>query len=211
MPTPTFTLLAACSLESTRVILLPKLARLVASAVALTMLQTVLFAQAAPAEKPPDAAQAAKKAAEMAIPLTPADKKFIKDASEGLFFELAIVDIAQRRNRPVAQGRDAAYKLGARLHPDLQKAWDELAKIAQAKNEKMREELSGVEKRGVEDLRAVDIEKFHKELAALLGKSGKELAQTFASPIQHPALKQFAASHSPTLKQHLTEISQAAK
>jgi len=178
----------------------------------LTMFRTVLFAQVVPTEKPPDAALAAKKAAEMAIPLAPADKKFIKDASEGLFFELAIVDIAQRRNRPVAQGRDAAYKLGARLQPDLQKAWDELAKIAQAKNEKMREELSGVEKRGVEDLRAVEIEKFHKELAALLGKSGKELAQTFASTsIQHPALKQFAASHSPTFKQHVTEIAQAAK
>jgi hypothetical protein len=211
MPTPTSSPLAACALESTRVNRLATLARLLAGAVALTSFQTFLFGQAAPAEKAADAAQAAKRAAEMAIPLTPADKKFIKDASEGLFFELAIVDIAQRRNRPVAQGRDAAYKLGARLHPDLQKAWEELSKIAQAKNEKMREELSGVEKRGVEDLRAVDIDKFNKEVSALLGKAGKELAQTFASPIQHPVLKQFAASHSPTFKQHLTEIAQAAK
>jgi hypothetical protein len=189
----------------------PKLARVFA-AVVVANFQAVLFAQAAPAEKTPDAAQVAKQAAEMAISLTPADKKFIKDVGEGLFFELAIVDIAMRRNRPPGQGRDAAWKLGAKVQPDLQKAWEDLSKIARAKKEKVREELSGVEKRSVEDLRAVDIEKFNKEVAALLGKAGKELAQTFASAsVQHPVLKQFAASHSPTFKQHVTEIAQAAK
>jgi hypothetical protein len=172
-----------------------------------------LLVQAAPAEKPaPDATQAAADAVDMAKPLAPADKKFLKEVTESIFFELAIVDIALRRNRPVGQGRDAAKTLGDKLHPDLQKAFEELKKFAQAKNENVRDELSGGEKRDVEGLRAVNIEKFNKEVSALLGKEGKKLAQTLASPsIQHPVLKKIAATHAPTFQQHVADIAQAAK
>jgi hypothetical protein len=202
-------------MESMRRILLPKIGRILAhgiSVLVLTVLPTGLWAQAAPAEKAPADGQAATNAAEMAKPLTPADKKFIKEASESLFFELAIVDVAMRRNRPVGQGRDAAKTLGDRLYPDLQKAWEELSKFAQTKNEKVREELSGAEKRDVEELRAVAIEKFNKEVMVLLGKEGKKLEQIFASKqIQHPILKKIAAIYAPTFKQHVTDIAQAAK
>ena len=177
----------------------------------LTSCPNLLLAQAP--EKPAAApADAAKAAAELAQPLTPADKKFVKEAGELLYYELAITEVAQRRNRPVGVGRDATFTLAARLHPDLQKAWDELTKFARAKNEKVREELNGVEKRDMEEIRAVQIEKFHKEVVTALNKTGKQLAQTFATTaIQHPVLKKIAATHAPTFKQHATEIAQAAK
>jgi hypothetical protein len=185
------------------------------TALFLTLPPAALFAQA-PAEAkpaPPGAAQVAANAAEMAKPLTPADKKFIKEASETLFFELAIVDITMRRNRPVAAGRDATFQVGAKLQPDLQKAWEDLAKFAKAKNEEMREDLSGVEKRDIEEIRSVNFERFHKVVVEALGKEGKKLAQLFAATtaIQHPALKKIAASHAPVFKQHVADIAQAAK
>jgi hypothetical protein len=179
------------------------------AALLLTVLSPVLFAQAAPAESttPPGAT-----AAEMAIPLTPVDKKFIKDASESLYLELAIVDIALRRNRPVGASVDAAKKLGDKLHPDLKKAWEELSTFAQSKNEKVRDELTGVDKREVEQLRSVDIDKFNKQVVALLGKETKKLVQTFESKsMQHPVLKKIAASYLPTLKNHVNEVAQSAK
>jgi Domain of unknown function (DUF4142) len=182
------------------------------TALVLTVLPTVVFAQAAPAESttPPAGTQAATNAAEMAMSLTPADKKFIKDASESLYLEMAIVDIALRRNRPVGASVDAAKKLGDTLHPDLKKAWEELSTFAQSKNEKVRDELTGVDKREVEQLRSVDVEKFNKQVVALLGKETKKLAQTFESKsIQHPVLKKIAASHSPTFKKHVNEVVQA--
>ena len=184
-----------------------------ATTVLLALLSPILTAQAAPGEKTaPNAAQAAADAAEMAKALTPADKKFIKEATESLYFELAIAEVAIRRNRPVGAGRDSTRQLADRLHPELQKAWEELSKFAQAKNEKVRDELSGGEKRDVEEIRSVAIEKFHKEVTGLLGKMAKQVAQTFASSsIQHPVLKKIAARHAPTFNQHVTEIVQAAK
>jgi Domain of unknown function (DUF4142) len=196
---------------------LPRNRRFIAAALTtliLTSFPNLLLAQAPekPAAAAPAPADAAKAAAEMAQPLTPADKKFVKEASELLYFELAIVEVAQRRNRPVGVGRDATFTLAAGLHPDLQKAWDELTKLARAKNEKVREELNGVEKRDMEEIRAVNIEKFHKEVVTALNKTAKQLAQTFASTaVQHPVLKKIAATHAPTFKRHATEIAQAAK
>jgi hypothetical protein len=179
----------------------------------LTLFPDDLFAQQAPAQTPPaDATEAAKNVREMALPLTPADKKFIKEAGEGLYYELAIAELALRRNRPVGVGRDATYLLASKIHPEVQKAHEELAAFAKAKNERMRDELSGVEKRDVEELRAVNIEKFHKGVVSALAKASKSLAQTFAAPgVQHPVLKKLAETHAPKIKAHVTEIAQAAK
>jgi hypothetical protein len=122
------------------------------------------------------------------------------------------VELAQRRNRPVGVGRDAAYQLGAKLHPDLQTAYADLTAFARAKNEPVRDELSGIEKRDVEHLRDVEIGKFKKEIVELLSKESKKLAATFASPaIQLPALKKIAATHAPILKGYVHEVVQAAK
>jgi hypothetical protein len=146
-------------------------------------------------------------AAELATPLTPADKKFIKEASESLYLELAIVDIALRRNRPVGASVDAAKRLGDKLHPDLKKIWEELSTFARAKNEKVRDELSGIDKREVEDLRSLDVGKFNKQVISMLGKETKKLAQTFESKsVQHPVLRRIATTHSPALKKHVDEV-----
>jgi hypothetical protein len=179
-----------------------------AATLAVTLFSMSAFvAQAAPADQATPA-----NPAEMAKPLTPADKKFIKDASESIYVEMAIVDIALRRNRPVGASVDSAKKLGDRLQPDLKKAWDELSTFAQAKNEKVRDELSGVEKREVEQLRSVDVDKFNKQVVALLAKETKKLEQLFeAQSMQHPVLKKIAESHAPAFKQHVEEVTKQAK
>jgi putative membrane protein len=151
-------------------------------------------------------------AAEIAKPLSTADKKFIKDASESMYAEMAIVDIALRRNRPVGATGDVAKKLGDKLHPDLKKVWEELSAFAQLKNEKMRSELSGIEKREIEQLRLVDIEKFNKQVVALLEKETKKLALIFESKsVQHPALATIVESHAPTFKQHAVDVASQGK
>jgi hypothetical protein len=193
--------------------ILPKTGRLIPAgviALVLIVISTVVQAQAPAVEnnKPTAAAQAA----EAAIPLTPADKKFIKDASESLYLELAIVDMALRRNRPVGATGDAAKRIGDKLHPDLKKIWEELSTFAKLKKEKLQEELTGVDKREVEQLRSVDIEKFNKQVVALLGKETKKLAQTFESQtIQHPVLKKLTERYSPALKEHINEVAQAGR
>jgi hypothetical protein len=180
------------------------------TALVLIAFPAIPFLRAAPVESPPPTA--ATNAAEMAIPLTPSDKKFIKDVSESLYLEMAIVDKALRRNRPVGVTVDTAKKLGDTLHPDLHKIWEELSTFAKAKNEKLRDELTGVDKREIEQLRLVDIDKFNKQVVTLLGKETKKLAQTFASQsMQHPVLKKIAARHASALEKHAEEVAQAAK
>jgi predicted outer membrane protein len=187
----------------------PKAGRLISSgitALILAMSRTVAFAEAAPANSN------AAAAAEMATPLTPADKKFIKEASESLYLEMAIVDIALRRNRPVGATSDAAKNLGDKLQPELKKTWEELSTFAQSKKEKLRDELTGVDKREVEQLRSLDIDKFNKQVVALLGKETKKLAQIFESKsMQHPVLKKFAEEHLPAFKSHLNDVAPAGK
>ena len=185
-----------------------------AAALVWIILPTALFAQAT-ADKsttPPAGPPTAPNPAEVARPLTAADKEFIKDASESLYLQLAVVDIALRRNRPITASADTAKKLGDKLHPDLKKVWEELSTFAQSKKEKMRDELTGVDKRAVEELRTVDVRKFNKEVVGLLGKEGKKLAQIFdAKSIQHPVLKKLAQTYAPTFQNHVKEVEQAAK
>ena len=168
-----------------------------------------LSAQTAPTE--PKVDDAAEKA-ELAVALTPADKKFIKDAGEALFLELTIAEIALRRNRPVGASVDAARKAGNLIHDDLKKVWEDFAGFARAKGEKVRDELSGVEKREVERLRSVEVDKFNKEVVESLGKQTKRLVQLFASKsFQHPTLKRLTERHLPTLTKQANELPQAVK
>jgi hypothetical protein len=173
------------------------------------------LAQAQPAATgaaPADAQAAAVKAAEMAKPVTPVDKKFLKEATALIYFEMAVAEVALRRNRPTGVGRDATYTIASGVHDELQKVWDELRVFATAKNEKMEEDLGGVEKRDVEEIRSVNFEKFHKEVVSSLGKTSKKLSDLFAAgAIQHPVLKRIAAAHAPVLKEHVQRIAQAAK
>lgn len=185
------------------------------TALTIVVLPTVLSAQAPHAENtsPPRNGNASAGSDEkVARPLTPADKKFMKEASEILYVELATLEIALRRNRPVGASPDAAKKLGDRLHPDVKKIWEELSSFADAKNEKLRAELVGIDRREVEKLRSLDIEKFNKHVVSLLVKETKKLAQLFDSKAtNHPVLDEFAARHLPKIKKHVEDVLQAAK
>src|SRR5688500_17045041 len=85
----------------------------VAAVLAITALPTVLFSQAvSPGAAIPAPAEKALAATEVSTPLTGDEKKFLKDASEGTYLQLSLVEIALRRNRPVGASVDRAKQIG---------------------------------------------------------------------------------------------------
>jgi hypothetical protein len=145
--------------------------------------------------------------AEKAAPLSGADKKFIRDVTKDLHYELALVDKCLRKNRKVTVTTDAAMEVGRKLHPELKKLWDELAVMAQEHNERVSDELTGNTENMVDRLRALSDEKFNKEVLALLAKETKSLARTFQSlPTNHPGLQRLVKSYTPQLKNHAVEV-----
>ena len=183
----------------------------------LTVALTLAFVPfALPAQTPPagsrvaDTVNADQSKAEKTAPLSASDKQFIRDATKNLHYERALVDKCVRKNRAVAVTTDPAMEVGRKLHPQLAKLWEELAAVAQAHNERVADELTGNDKNTVDRLRALNDEKFNKEVLTLLGKETKTLARTFESlSTNHPALKRIAQTYTPQLKNHATEVESA--
>jgi putative membrane protein len=184
-----------------------KLSRLVFAA-SLLFLPATLFAQATTTgATPPGGTPGAGATTEKAKPIAPADKKFVKDAGESIYYELALAEKTK-----VKAGTDAVKKLGEKLNQDLKKVWEEVATFAQANNEKMPTELSGGDKSAAERLGKLDGEKFDKQFLSLISKEAKKLARVFdAKSLQSPELKKVAENYGATLKNHVTEIDRAEK
>ena len=178
------------------------------TALVLAAAQTVAFAQATPATPastttPPGG----KPAAPATKSISPADKKFVKDAGDSLYYELALVDKTK-----IKASTDAVKKLGEKMNDDLKKVWDELAAFAQPNNEKMPSELSGGDKSAAERLGKQEGDKFDKQVLSLLAKEAKKLSRTFETKtLQSPELKKIAENYGPTLKSHVTEVEKAEK
>lgn len=172
--------------------------------------QTVAFAQATPATTTgttPPGGKPGTTATDKAKALAPADKKFVKDASESLYYELALLEKTK-----IKASTDAVKKLGEKMNDELKKVWEELAAFAQPNNEKMATELSGGDKSAAERVGKLEGDKFDKQLLNLLGKEAKKLSRTFESKgIQTPELKKIAENHAPTLKSHVSEVEKAEK
>lgn len=148
--------------------------------------------------------------AEKAAPLSASDKKFIRDATKDLHYELALVDKCLRKNRKVTVTTDPAMEVGRKLHPELKKLWDELAVVAQDHNERVSDELTGNTENMVDRLRALSDDKFNKEVLSLLAKETKSLARTFQSlPTNHPGLQRIVKTYAPQLKNHVNEVESA--
>ena len=116
-------------------------------AIVLAASSSVAFAQATPATPAGTTTPPGSKPGSAAKPITlgTTDKKFLKDASESLYYELALLDKTK-----IKAGTDAVKKLGEKMNEDLKKVWDELAAFAQPNNEKMPTELSGGDKSAAE-------------------------------------------------------------
>jgi predicted outer membrane protein len=146
-------------------------------------------------------------ATEKPKPLGPADKKFIKDAGESVYYELALVEKAK-----IKAGSNAVKTLGEKLNTDLKKVWEEVATVAQSNNEKMPTELSGGDKSAAERLNKLDGEKFDKQFLGLISKEAKKLSRVFdAKSLQNADVKKVADNYGATLKNHVTEIDKAEK
>ena len=185
-----------------------KLSRLL-FAVAVAFSPASLFAQATTTGTTPPAGTpgAATSTTEKAKPIAPADKKFVKDAGESLYYELALVEKTK-----VKAGTDAVKKLGEKLNQDLKKVWEEVATFAQTNNEKMPTELAGGDKSAAERLGKLDGEKFDKQFFTLISKEAKKLSRVFdAKSLQSPELKKVAENYGATLKNHVNEIERAEK
>jgi putative membrane protein len=146
-------------------------------------------------------------ATEKAKPIAPADKKFVKDAAESIYFELALVEKTK-----VKAGTDAVKKLGEKMNDDLKKVWEEVATFAQGNNEKMPTELTGGDKSAAERLGKLDGEKFDRQFLTMINKEAKKLSRTFdTKALQNPELKKVADNYAATLKNHVTEVDKAEK
>lgn len=168
----------------------------------LALAQATTTGTTAPGGKPGTAS-----ATEKAKPIAPGDKKFVKDAADSLYYELALAEKTK-----IKGSTDTVKKLGEKLNDDLKKVWEELATFAQANNEKMPTELTGGDKSAAERLGKLDGDKFDKQLLSVLDREAKKLSRTFESKsLQSPDLKKIAESYGPTLKSHVTEVEKAEK
>ena len=135
-----------------------------------------------------------------AKPLSAAEKKFIKDASESVYYALHLTGMAEK-NASATPTKEVAKS----IKEDGDKIWEELGAIAQAKGEKMTTDLSGGDKSSSERLGKNKEDKFDKPFLKELSKEVKRLAtafQTAAKSAQDPEVKTFAEKWLPTLKKH---------
>ncbi len=139
---------------------------------------------------------------EKAKPLSAADKKFIKDASETVYYELNLIEKAKRNALD-----KSVSTLGEATNKDLQKIWEEVATLAVARNEKMPTELTGSDKSKADKLGKAEASKFDKEFLKIFTKETKRLAQSFevaSKSAQDAEIKTFAAKWLDAVKGHAT-------
>jgi hypothetical protein len=106
-----------------------------------------------------------------AKPLSAAEKKFIKDASESVYYALHLTGMAEK-NASATPTKEVAKS----IKEDGDKIWEELGAIAQAKGEKMTTDLSGGDKSSSERLGKNKEDKFDKPFLKELSKEVKRLA-----------------------------------
>jgi hypothetical protein len=176
-------------------LVLPKVLGLSATLALALLANPVLAQSTASADKPK--------------PLSSSDKKFIKDASESLYYQLRILEVAKRN-----AATEAAKQAGEKFNGEAQKMWEELAQIAEAKGEKMPIELSGSDKGAAERLGKAKEEKFDKQFYKDLSKEAKKLATTFetaSKSAQDPEVKAYAEKWHVAARSLHTDVEPAEK
>jgi putative membrane protein len=130
------------------------------------------------------------------------DKKFMTDAAEAGHTEINASKMALEKNRSPAVKDFAETMVG-----DHTTVADELAKLAAAKNVKLPDGPSVMQKAKIEVLSKLDGATFDKQYASIIGVSAHEdtikLFQDAAANAQDPDVKQFAAKTLPGLQHHL--------
>jgi putative membrane protein len=137
-----------------------------------------------------------------AADLSSGDKKFMTDAAEAGHTEINASKIALEKNRSPAVKDFAETMVG-----DHTTVADKLAKLAAAKNVKLPDGPSTMQKAKIAVLSKLDGATFDKQYASIIGVSAHEdtvkLFQDAASNAKDPDVKKFASENLPALQHHL--------
>jgi len=142
-------------------------------------------------------------------PLPPADKKFIKDSLDSMYFEMEVIGKAKNDAK-----LDTTKTAANTVKDDLDKIWADVAQVAGDRGEKIPDGgLSGGDKSKVERLGKAG-EKFDKEFFKLVNREAEKLAKTFETAQKsatEPAIKQIATNWTAKLKDHVSKLNEAEK
>ncbi len=199
-----------------KTILAPTHLRHALAAALLALASSSAFAQApvAPATTPAvgttTTAPGGPGAAEKPKPLSPADKKFIKDSGKSIYFELQLVDLV--KTTATVEG---TKKFGELVNTEMHKAWDALGVIAKDKGETLPTELTGGDKSSVERLKKTKGDQVDKLFFREFLKEAKSLERDFLSVSKSaagdPDIKNFAVNYLAIVKGHVTDGEKAEK
>ncbi len=179
------------------------------AAALLALTSSAAFAQA-PVAPATTTAPGGTGAAEKPKPLSPADKKFIKDSGKSIYFELQLVDLAK-----TGATVDSTKKFGELVNTEMHKAWDALGVIAKDKGETLPAELTGSDKGSAERLKKTKGDQFDKLFFREFLKEAKSLERDFLSASKNttgdPDIKNFAVNYLAIVKGHVTDGDKAEK
>ena len=165
----------------------------------------------APATATPPAAPgtATTAPAEKPKPLSVNEKKFVKDTGKSLYYQIQLTTAAK-----TALTDEKLVKLRDTANKDLNKAWDELSKFAQARGETLPVELVGADKSDVERLGKLKEDKFVKQWIEFLNKEAKHLDKDFeqaGKSAQDTDLKTYIQNYGPSIRSLFTSSEAAEK
>jgi hypothetical protein len=182
--------------------------RVFSTTAAFALLVASSFAQA-PAPAAPGTAPAVPAATPAPKPLSALEKGFIKNAGKSIYYQ---GQLAAAAKTAVTDEKLAGLRDTVTL--DLNKAWEALTKIAQARGETIAGELQGGDKSSVERLGKQKNDKFVKMWLDELSKESKKLDRAFetgAKSIVDPELKDFVTNYGPAIHNVFTSSEAAEK
>jgi predicted outer membrane protein len=153
--------------------------------------------------KPP--ATGSAKAPELSV----GDKKFFKDASEGILLEQKLVVLGSKTST-----NDTVKKECDKMTGELTKVWERLATLSMSKGAQLAADVAKTDAAKVDRLAKLKPDKFDKEFVKDLGKETKKTAKFFGmaeKTLQDGEVKKFASDWSPTIKGHDEEVDRAQK
>ena len=185
-------------------------ARSLAAAALLALASPAVFAQL-PATTPATSLGATAPAGTPAAkPLSPADKKFVKDSGKSIYFELQLADTAK-----TGANSDVTKKFAEQVNTEMHKAWEALSALAKEKGETIPVELTGGDKGSAERLKKTKGENFDKLFYREFLKEAKSLDRDFLAASKSASgdadIKNFATNYLAIVKGHVTDGDKAEK
>jgi predicted outer membrane protein len=154
---------------------------------------------------------AASGTAAPAKPISPSDKKFVKDVSEGVLIEQKYLALVTE-NRTATFSEELKRGVGS-MAGELKRIWTALATLAVAKGAEVAQEVNKNDLAKVAKVQKEKPDKFEKEFYSELAKETKKTAKLFdsAKTLQDPEIKRFAEDWATIIKGHEATMEKASK